>query len=328
MVGGYMRISQKKLRKEAQRTGFRPEILEKVVHLLNLLTAMESHPFLKDKIALKGGTALNLFIFDVPRLSVDIDLNYIGAEDKDGLAEIRPKIEQALTAVFSREGFNVRRVPDEHAGGKWPLQYQSFAGQTSNLEVDLNFMFRVPLWPLVKTDSKIIGTWQAKDIPVMDIHEIAAGKLAALLSRKQARDLFDCHGILKKIDLDRAKLRTAFIVYGAMNRKDWRTVSKDDINFEPDELGRQLIPTLSRNAAIEQKGSAKYGQKLVTECQEAISEILTFTGSEQEFLDTLLDNGKIASELITDDLQLQQRIQEHPMLKWKALNVRKHKGVS
>lgn len=86
-----MKISPEKLAAEAQATGFRPDILEKVAHLLGLLDAMRSHPFLNGKLVLKGGTALNLFVFDVPRLSVDIDLNYVGAEDRDGMVAERHK---------------------------------------------------------------------------------------------------------------------------------------------------------------------------------------------------------------------------------------------
>ncbi len=77
-----MKFSPEKLAAEAQATGIRPDVLEKVAHLLGLLDALRSHPFLKEKLVLKGGTALNLFVFDVPRLSVGIDLNYVGAEDR------------------------------------------------------------------------------------------------------------------------------------------------------------------------------------------------------------------------------------------------------
>ena len=65
----------------------------------------------------------------------------------------RPRIEQAVQAVFSREGFAVRRTPDEHAGGKWRLSYPSYTGQSGSLEVDLNFMFRQPLWEICHADS-------------------------------------------------------------------------------------------------------------------------------------------------------------------------------
>ena len=51
-----MRLSPQRLLAEAQATGFRPEILEKAIHLLNLMEAFQSHPFLKGRLALKGGT--------------------------------------------------------------------------------------------------------------------------------------------------------------------------------------------------------------------------------------------------------------------------------
>jgi hypothetical protein len=113
-----MKISLEKLTAQATSTGFRSDVLEKVAHLLGLLEALRSHPFLKGKLTLKGGTALNLFVFNVPRLSVDIDLNYVGVADLEAMLADRPQVEQALQAVFAREGFTVRRAPEEHAGGK------------------------------------------------------------------------------------------------------------------------------------------------------------------------------------------------------------------
>jgi hypothetical protein len=66
-----MSISAEHLAIEAETTGFRPEILDKVIHLLGLLEDLARHPYLQGRLALKGGTALNLFVLDVPRLSVD-----------------------------------------------------------------------------------------------------------------------------------------------------------------------------------------------------------------------------------------------------------------
>lgn len=91
-------------------------------------------------------------------------------------------------------------------------------------------MFRVPLWPMTTYDSHPVGAWWAKGIPVLDHHELAVGKLAALLARRQVRDLFDSHRILQMDDLDPQRLRIGFVVYGAMNREEWRTVSAEDID--------------------------------------------------------------------------------------------------
>ncbi len=320
-----MRISPAKLATVAELTGFRPDMIEKAAHLLHLLNALRSHPFVKGKLALKGGTALNLFFFNIPRLSVDIDLNYVGTENRAAMLEERPKLEQAVQAVFSREEFTVRRMPEDHAGGKWSLRFPSASGRTGNLDVDINFMFRIPLWPITEMDSRKLGDWQALNQPILDIHEIAAGKLTALLSRRQVRDLFDCHRILQVGNLDLERLRIAFVAYGAMNRKDWRTISIDDMNFEPEEFSRQLVPILRINDRENLENSSEYGSNLVAECRRMLTAILPFTDAELDFLDLLLDKGEIAPDLLTDDPSLQDRLGRHPLLAWKAVNVRRHR---
>jgi hypothetical protein len=192
----------------------------------------------------------------------------------------------------------------------------------------MNFMFRQPLWDIRPADSHPLGDFQSKSIPVLDIHELAAGKLAALLARGQARDLFDCHRILGMDDLEKDRLRVAFVTYGGINRKDWRTVSIEDVDFDTAELTRLLIPTLHVRETKEQVPPAEYGARLVRECRKGLSAVLPFTDSERTFLDLLLDRGMIDPTLLTADESLQRRIQSQPLLEWKALNVRQHKGLS
>lgn len=318
-----MKISREKLMAESQATGFRPEVLEKVMQLLNLLEGFNRHPFLKGRWALKGGTALNLFLFDVPRLSVDIDLNYTGAVDRETMLAERPKIEQAVQAVCSREGMSVTRVPTDHAGGKWRLRYDSSLGEGGNLEVDLNFMFRIPLWPISLRDATV-GTSSARQIPVLDLHELAAGKLAALLARHASRDLFDAHHLLTQMHLDRRKLRLGFVLYGGMNRKDWRTVAIQDVGYEPRELENQLMPVV-RDAFLRQQKASDWAERMIAECRQALEAVLPLDAREMEFLDRLLDDGQIEPQLLTDDGEMMDRIRSHPLLQWKAVNVRQHK---
>ena len=323
-----MKFSSSEILPIAESSGFREQMVEKVLHLMNLLNALNTHPFLKGKWSLKGGTALNMFLSEFPRLSVDIDINYIGALNREKMLADRPKIEQSFQAVFSREGFNTKRVPTEHAGGKWRLSYQSYSGQSGNLEVDLNYMFRKPLWDVSLSDSYPLGNFRAKKVPVLDLHELAAGKLAALFARTQARDLFDSRQIFMRDDLDFERLRIAFVVYGGMNRKDWRTVSIEDIDFDESDLTKQLWPTLHSDTQRELISPSDYGRKLINACKNALSVVLPFTDSEQKFLDLLLENGEIDPTLLTSDPLLQRNIQNQPLLEWKVLNVRRHKGLS
>lgn len=189
-------------------------------------------------------------------------------------------------------------------------------------------MFRLPLWQVATLDSKQIGNWKATGIPVLNINELVAGKITALLSRHQARDLFDCRQTHHIKNLNTKRLRTAFVVFGAMNRKDWREVSVEDLNFDSAEITRQLEPTL-RYGVIQENGiTEKFVRELIEGCQNMLSKLLPFTDGEKKFLDLLLDKGEIDPTFLTDDTTLQDRIRKQPLLEWKAINVRQHKGLT
>ncbi|MBK9373966.1 MAG: nucleotidyl transferase AbiEii/AbiGii toxin family protein [Holophagales bacterium] len=126
------------LQRLAGAMGFRAETIEKVLLLLGLLDAIRAHPYTGPRVALKGGTALNLFALGVPRLSVDIDLNYVGAVDRATMQTERPDVERGLHAACERSSLTVKRVPTDHAGGKWRLSFVAGAGGTGTLELDVN----------------------------------------------------------------------------------------------------------------------------------------------------------------------------------------------
>lgn len=324
-----MNISREKLLQEAQTTGFQAAVLEKVLHLIALLEGVNRHPFLAGKLALKGGTALNLFLFDLPRLSVDIDLNYIGAEGREAMLNERQKIIDSVSAVCRREGLTLRTTREEHTGVTWHLRYASALGQRGNLKIDLNFMFRVTLWPVVHLNSHQIGSAQATDIILMDLHELAAGKLAALLSRHTSRDLFDAHELLVRgipnQPLDPVRLRLAFLVYGAINREDWRTVRAEDIAVAMQDLETYLLPLLRTRTMGDLGPQGTWGRHLMEACNDALVAVLPLSETELAFLDRLLDAGEIEPALLTADADLADRLLRHPGLAWKAQNVRSHK---
>lgn len=59
-------LTAEQLTREAAAVGFRPESCEKAARLIDVLAALQRHPYLRVRLALKGGTALNLFVLDVP----------------------------------------------------------------------------------------------------------------------------------------------------------------------------------------------------------------------------------------------------------------------
>jgi len=321
-----MLISVERLYYTSESTGFRPEILEKVIYLIHLLNRFAEDPFLKNKFVLKGGTALNLFCFDYPRLSVDIDINYIGSSDRNVMLQEKSLVESAIENIVLDEKMIPKRKPNEHAGGKWLIRYPSALQSQGNIEIDLNYLDRVPLWPRVIMNSFKLGEFQANNIPVQDFHELASGKLRALFSRHSSRDLFDVHQLMVHEHLDIEKLRLGFMIYGGISRIDWRQIKPGNIHFDWQEFQNMLIPLLRKVYLANRDNPKLWAEKILNESKSALNKLFPLRENEAQFLDTLLEQGEINAALLTSDRLLQERIQSNLALLWKAENVRSFKG--
>jgi predicted nucleotidyltransferase component of viral defense system len=322
-----MRLVLEDVRRISAASGFPEETIEKSLRLLSVLQGLAGHRGLEGKFVLKGGTALNLFLLRLPRLSVDIDLNYVGRADRDTMVAERPALEAAVEGICRREGFQPRRTPDSHAGGKWRMAYTDVRGRNSHLAVDLNFMLRVPLWPPERLDSQVLGDARATGIPVVERHELAGAKFVALLARHASRDLFDAVELLRRSDWDWDRLRLAFLAYGAWNRRDWREVAVEDIQFDKQEIHSNLLPVLARGSVPDKPDLLAWSQELVDECRERMAGLLPLSPEHRAFLDRLNDQGEIAPELVTSDTRMRELLSTHPMMSWKAANVRAFRGL-
>jgi predicted nucleotidyltransferase component of viral defense system len=309
--------SKEELLQEARRLGYKPEILEKVYRLLDIFRQMLSIPYLKERVVLKGGTALNLFYFQqLPRLSVDIDLNYIGAIEREIMLSEKPVIMDTIHKLLVQNQFQYYRSPQHHAGGKMVWFYNSLLGQRSALEIDLNFMYRQPLYPIeyklanIKSDSE----WQA---PVLNIHELAAGKLSALFGRTASRDLFDAHYLMTKTDLEVEKLREAFTIYLAMSKIDFVSLTPQMVEYNILDLRNRLLPVMHQTYFGKTLPQLKlWAVKITTELREALSNILPLRKNEMDFIKNIRSAGQIVPKLITSDKMLAEKILSHPALHW------------
>ena len=306
-----MNLRQEDLLNLSKNGLFRAEMLEKVIWLTEVLNEIFDNSFLKQRLVLKGGTALNLFYLNMPRLSVDIDLNYIGSLERSTMLMERQELENILTGICRRLGLNIKRSATEHAGGKWRLNFASAVQPSGTLEIDLSYLYRTTLYPIKIQNSYQIGLYQAKNIAVLDIHELAAGKLTALMSRHASRDLYDTHqlaNIFEAQKLNKEQLRLAFIVFGGASQPDWRKIKIESINFDHRELMNNLLPVINQNY-LKDFNQKEWTNKLITDSQQFLSLVLPFSDQETLFLDKLLNEGKIVSSLITQDPTLQENFQ-------------------
>ena len=317
-------IGAARIRRLAAESGYREEIVEKVLYLKAILRQLARHPDLETAWALKGGTALNLFFLDVPRLSVDIDINYVGHGDLDAMQAARPAFEAALAACCEREDCVVRRSPTEHAGGKFRLRYTAAAGGTGSLEVDVNFLLRRPLLPLERRAPRFPPDAAGETVPLLALEEIAAGKFTALLTRRAVRDAFDADRLLDLAHdlLERPGFGLAFLVYAAGSRQDVRRLRPGDEAVTAAEVRSQLLPLLRVEGRPFDGDAERIAGRLNEVCAAATERLLAWSDREREFIDRLSDNGEIVVELIADDPASQALVREQPLLQWKAQNVR------
>jgi len=171
-------------------------------------------------------------------------------------------------------------------------------------------------------------------IALMDINperlaesEIVAGKLVALIDRHAARDLFDARRILSIDGLDWSQIKAAVPAIGACWRRDWRTMSVATIKGDPRELRQKLAICLPRDRFAGKEDVNAWIEETVALCRERFAFLFDLTANEQNFLDGVLDRGEIKPELLDVEPEIRARIGAMPMLAWKCLHVRKHRGL-
>jgi hypothetical protein len=147
--------------------------------------------------ALKGGTAINLFVRDLPRLSVDIDLTYLPLDDRstaftkiaDALRRIKARIESVVPGCRAT-------LVDQGGGMEVKLQVQRARTQ---IKIEVNPTLRGHLLPTrtLSTVPRVEEVFEAfAEMPVVSHGELFGGKLCAALDRQHPRDLFDVRGLL------------------------------------------------------------------------------------------------------------------------------------
>ena len=315
-----MKISSKAdLINFASNKGYRPEILEKVCLLLDFAEQIKSSKIIRETLVLKGGTAINLFCTkELPRLSVDLDFNYIGSLELDKMRSDREKISDVILDNAAKLNMSVRRNPQRHAGSKAVLVYNSLMGNKGHIEIDINYMYRVPIWSIT---SGYPAPWLKQiDLPILDIHELAAGKLKALFERDASRDLYDSYQLLTKWDLDVNKLRTSFVLYVAMSNLKWDSISLDMISHNVDDIRKKLIPVLHKDTITSYYHNKieEWVAEIISECKKRLKTLLPLNNNELEFLRLIQEEGIIKPNLLSNDADLCQRILKHPLINWKA----------
>jgi len=312
-------FSREYLERLAAERAFRPDTLEKVLRLERLLNQIRRHPFLGNRLALKGGTALNLFFGGpVSRLSVDLDFNYVGPVQRDEMLREKPEVERAIGLIAAGDRYRLQWSRQEHAGRKVYLWYRSGFGTEDHVELDVNFLHRVPLVPPVEREGWTPDPDYSCRALVAGTEETLAGKVLALLDRGAPRDVYDVAAVgAGRLSYDAGLFRPLFVALsGVLDRPVTSYPVPYRATLSQAELEEALAPVLRLGERTDLAGLGRSVTPLV-------SELVALSDDEREYVERI-QWGEFRPELVVKDRpELIERIRRHPGLLWKAENGRR-----
>ena len=186
---------------------FAPNYRAQVELLIQSLPHIAAEP----GFAMKGGTAINLFVRDLPRLSVDIDLTYLPIQSREAsLAEI----EAALIRVADRIRKSIPGVRVQAPRSGATLTKLIIRERSVQIKVEVTPVLRGCIFdPEARSVAAAVeDAFGFAEMSIVSLPDLYAGKIVAALDRQHPRDLFDIRELLAHEGVDH-RLRRAFIVY-------------------------------------------------------------------------------------------------------------------
>ena len=302
--------------KVAGQHGFVRDTFEKVLRLKEILKYFNQEPYLREHLVLKGGTAINMVIFNLPRLSVDIDMDYIPNVTKDEMAEARAQITDIIKEYMEIEGYQLSSASRfSFSLDAFHYQYRNSAGNMDNIKIELNYSLRSHVLRPIKATVLTDVLEETFEILTLAPMEIFAAKTNALMSRAAARDLYDFNNMVYYGLFDQTQeelFRKCIIFYNTISQetvnKSFDTSAIDRLTFQ--KIRRDLFPVLRKKDNFdleERKSNAK----------KYISDLMQVTSEEMEYMEAF-EHKEYKPELLFKDEYIIENIKEHPMALWKC----------
>jgi predicted nucleotidyltransferase component of viral defense system len=276
----------------ASSSAFRPEPLERVFRLAMLLQTIGEE--LGSEVSLRGGTALNLLHLGFPRLSVDIDFDFVGTADADEAKDRRPALLERIEELARGSGYEVISERASYAMAHLRMNYDGIEGHRSFIKIDVNFLDRVPV---MLPERRLINHPFQDDLPAYEIQtlalpELAAAKLIALCRRALARDLFDASALSELAGLQIHEVRTVLVARGAA----YSPPSPEA--YEPAVVDRvKKVSWNSEVVALARRPTPFTLAQAKNNAGELLAEVLKLGEGHRQFLD-LLNAGELRPEVL------------------------------
>ena len=272
----------RELRKIQRDTGFNPGFIEKVYQLTRILEAVYSDNNLKEYLALKGGTALNFIYLNIPRLSVDLDFNFVGALEKNKMLQLRPTVTDRIKVVADNLGFTTSKKPFSYILDRFLLRYRSLQGLRDSIRIEINYLERIPVVvPVQKSFHHFFGDIERFKVKTYQPEELGAMKTKALVERLYARDLYDIYNI-SQLDLQNQIMRKLMLLYILManQQPELQSIIRKIAQYNERHFMQQINPFISSSQNID---AFQMKQDVV----EFYKKILALDGNDKKFLENI-----------------------------------------
>lgn len=282
------------------------DYLEQAKLVLRVLPLIKRY----EHFCLKGGTALNFFVHELPRLSVDIDLAYIPINNRDtALNEITASMESLKREVERR--FSMSRVAAKRTEGYIRGLLINTGGYSIKVEPNLvirGTVFKSETRPLV---SAAVDLFEAElDFQTSSVPDLYGGKVCAALDRQHPRDLFDIMLMLEAEGFTE-EIKQAFIVYLLSHpRPILEVLNPSKLNIS-DVFEKEFRNMTDRTVTLEELESVR---------EELIGTILTSLTEEDKRFILSFKSGEPQWELHPCP-----HLKELPAVRWKLTNIKQMK---
>lgn len=283
----------------------RSSIYYKQVQLL-----MQVLPFVakQECFALKGGTAINLFVREFPRLSVDIDLVYLPMKGRD---EALKEICEALDAISAdlKAAFKDAELTEAYKSKRDSLRL-IVARNGVQIKVELSPVLRGTVYEpqLMEVRAAVEDEFGYVEMPVVALADLYAGKMCAALDRQHPRDLFDIKWLLENEGLT-DEIRKAFLVYLSSHNRPIAELLRPQYKDISAIYAGEFANMAETDVSLEELVAVR--ERLVDLIHQGLTEnekgfLLSFKSREPDW--ALLDL---------------EGVSELPAIKWKQINLAK-----
>ena len=299
----------------ATESGFVRDTFEKVLRLKEILKFLNEDKSLREHLLLKGGTAINLTVFNLPRLSVDIDMDYTPNDTREGMLECRAKITDIIKEYMESEGYQLSEASRfSHSLDAFHYNYQNAGGNRDMIKIELNYSLRAHIFEPVYSSILPSAFDDGLKIRMVNPLEIFAAKGNALITRAAARDLYDWCNMLSEglFEEQRDLFRKCFLFYMTISadtlNKSFDTSAIDTLDFN--KIRRDLFPVLNKKDNFQLDERKKIAKNY-------ISDLMVLNTKEKEYIDRF-EEKKYMPELLFEDAEIVERVKNHPMALWKC----------